>query len=95
VHWTGAKGRLDREFGQRFGDRAYAFEELVAELGAAFLCAMLGLANEPRPDHAAYIASWLEVLKSDKRAIFTAASKAQAAADHLASLAATPQLAAA
>jgi antirestriction protein ArdC len=86
VHWTGAPKRCAREFGKRFGDNAYAFEELVAELGAAFLCADLGLSNEPRPDHAAYIASWLRVLKGDKRAIFTAASTAQAAADYLAGL---------
>ena len=86
VHWTGAANRLAREFGKRFGDKAYAFEELVAELGAAFTCADLGLSNEPRQDHAAYIASWLRVLKGDKRAIFTAASKAQAAADYLAGL---------
>lgn len=83
IHWTGHKSRLDRRFGARFGDNAYAFEELVAELGAAFLCARLGLANEPRPDHAAYVASWLHVLENDKRAIFTAAGKAQAALDHL------------
>jgi antirestriction protein ArdC len=89
VHWTGAANRCAREFGKRFGDEAYAFEELVAELGAAFLCADLGLSNEPRRDHAAYIASWLRVLKNDKRAIFTAASKAQAAADYLAGLQAT------
>lgn len=86
VHWTGAVHRCAREFGRRFGDEAYAFEELVAELGAAFLCADLGLSNEPRPDHAAYIASWLRALKNDKRAIFTAASKAQTAADYLAGL---------
>jgi len=86
VHWTGAAHRCAREFGKRFGDEAYAFEELVAELGAAFLCADLGLSNEPRPDHAAYIASWLRVLKDDKRAIFTAASRSQAAADYLAEL---------
>jgi antirestriction protein ArdC len=83
VHWSGAPQRCAREFGRRFGDNAYAFEELVAELGAAFLCADLGLSNEPRPDHAAYLAGWLRVLKGDKRAIFTAASKAQAAADYL------------
>jgi antirestriction protein ArdC len=83
VHWTGAEKRCNRQFGQRFGDQAYAFEELVAELGAAFLCADLGLSNEPRPDHAAYIAGWLRVLRNDERAIFTAASKAQAAADFL------------
>ncbi len=53
----------------------------MAELGAAFLCADLGLASEPRPDHAAYVASWLKVLRDDKRAIFTAASLAQKAAD--------------
>ena len=58
-------------------------EELVAELGSAFLCADLDLTPEPRPDHAAYIASWLKALKNDKRAIFTAASYAQRAADFL------------
>lgn len=80
VHWTGAPHRLNRSFGQRFGDHAYAFEELVAELGAAFLCADLGLANEPRPDHAAYLAEWLEVLSRDKRAIVTASHLAADAA---------------
>jgi antirestriction protein ArdC len=86
THWTGAKSRLDRDLRGRFGAEAYAAEELIAELGAAYLCATLGLANEPREDHAAYIARWLKVLKGDKRAIFTAASKAQAAADYLQSL---------
>jgi antirestriction protein ArdC len=86
VHWTGAANRCAREFGKRFGAEAYAFEELVAELGAAFLCADLVLSNDPRPDHAAYIATWLRVLKNDKRAIFTAASKAQAAVDYLTNL---------
>ena len=61
----------------------YAMEELVAEIGAAFLCADLGITPETRADHAAYIASWLKVLKDDKRAIFTAASHAQKAADYL------------
>jgi antirestriction protein ArdC len=83
THWTGATYRLGRDFGKRFGDLAYAFEELVAELGAAFLCAALGIANEPRPDHAAYLASWLKVLESDTRAIFFAASRAQEAAEYL------------
>jgi antirestriction protein ArdC len=83
IHWTGHTGRLAREFGQRFGDQAYAFEELVAELGAAFVCAALGLRAEPRPDHAAYLAHWLGILKADKRAIFTAAAQAQRAADYL------------
>jgi len=58
-------------------------EELVAELGAAFLCADLGLSPEPRPDHAAYISSWLRVLKRDSRAVFMAAGRAQAAVDWL------------
>jgi len=86
VHWTGHPARLARTFGQRFGDDAYAFEELVAELGAAFVCADLGLAPEVRDDHAAYLAHWLKVLKADKRAIFSAATHAQRAADHLVSL---------
>lgn len=86
THWTGHPGRLGRDLAGRFGQAAYAMEELVAELGAAFLCADLGIANAPRPDHAAYIADWLEVLRGDKRAIFTAASRAGQAADYLASL---------
>jgi antirestriction protein ArdC len=81
THWSGAKHRLNRQLVDRFQQEAYAAEELVAELGAAFLCADLGLANEPRPDHAAYVASWIEVFKNDRRAIFTAASRAQEAVD--------------
>lgn len=81
THWTGSKDRCDRDLKGRFGSESYATEELVAELGAAFLCADLGLAATPRPDHAAYVASWLKVLKADPRAIFTAAGKAQQAAD--------------
>jgi antirestriction protein ArdC len=88
VHWTGAPHRIDRTFGKRFGDWDYAFEELIAELGAAFLCSAFRIVNEPRPDHAAYISSWLEILGRDRKAIFTAASKAQEACEHLASLAA-------
>jgi antirestriction protein ArdC len=84
VHWTRHEKRLARDFGRkRFGDEGYAVEELVAELGSAFLCADLGLTLEPRADHAAYIASWLKVLNNDKRAIFTAAGHAQRAADFL------------
>ena len=83
AHWTGHKDRLAREFGLRFGDAAYAFEELVAELSAAFLSADLGISTEPRDDHAAYLSSWLQVLKQDKRAIFSAASHAQKALDFL------------
>lgn len=79
VHWSGAKARLSRDLGNRFGGEAYAVEELIAELGAAFLCSDLEISPEPRPDHAAYIRSWLTVLKSDKKAIFTAASKASEA----------------
>lgn len=84
VHWTRHPSRLDRSFGQQaFGDTGYAKEELVAELGAAFLCADLGLKLEDRQDHAAYIGSWLQVLRDDKRAIFAAAAHAQRAADYL------------
>jgi len=81
THATGHASRRARDLRGRFGEEAYAAEELVAELGAAFLCADLALTPEPRPDHAAYVASWLKVLRGDKRAIFTAAAKAQAAAD--------------
>jgi antirestriction protein ArdC len=84
VHWTKHPTRLERDFAQkRYGDEGYAMEELVAELGAAFLCADLGLTPEPRADHAAYIGSWIAVLRNDKRAIFTAASHAQRAVDYL------------
>lgn len=83
IHWTGHESRCAREFGKRFGDSAYAREELVAELGAAFLCAALGITPEPRDDHAAYLAHWLKVLTEDKRAIFSAAAHAQRAADYL------------
>lgn len=84
VHWTGHESRLQRLLNTtRFGDEAYAFEELIAELGSAFLCAHLGIANDPRPDHAQYIQGWLKALRGDKRAVFHAASKAQAALDFL------------
>lgn len=84
THWTMHKSRLDREFGRkRFGDEGYAMEELVAELGSAFLSCDLNLTPEVRSDHASYIASWIKVLKQDKRAIFSAASHAQRAVDFL------------
>jgi antirestriction protein ArdC len=85
THWTGHDSRLSRDFtrSNRFGDEAYAGEELVAELGAAFLCARLGITNTPRPDHARYLASWLKVLKGDAKAIVRAASDAQKAADYI------------
>lgn len=86
THWTGHASRLDRAFGKRFGDTAYAREELVAELGAAFLCADLGVTPEPRADHADYLGQWLGILKEDMRAIFSAASYAQRAAEYLRSL---------
>lgn len=81
THLTGHQSRCARDLRGRFGDEAYAAEELIAELGGAFVRADLALTPEPRPDHAAYVASWLKVLRGDKRAIFTAAAKAQAAAD--------------
>jgi antirestriction protein ArdC len=84
THWTKHSTRLDRDFGgKRFGDTGYAREELVAELGAAFLCADLGITPEPREDHASYLAHWLEILREDKRAIFSAAAHAQRAVDFL------------
>jgi antirestriction protein ArdC len=84
THWTKHPTRLDRDFGKkRWGDEGYAMEELVAELGAAFLSADLELTPELRDEHASYIDSWLKVLKSDNRAIFAAASHAQRAADFL------------
>jgi antirestriction protein ArdC len=91
VHWTRHSSRLDRDFGRKkWGDEGYAMEELVAELGSAFLSADLGLTPEVREDHAAYLASWLKVLKEDKRAIFSAAAHAQRAAEFLHSLQPSP-----
>ena len=84
VHWTRHPTRLDRDFGRkRWGDAGYAREELVAELGAAFLCADLGLDLRPRRDHADYIGDWLKVLRNDKRFVFQAAAFAQRACDYL------------
>jgi antirestriction protein ArdC len=80
-HWSGAKHRLNRDLSGRFGSNAYAAEDLIAELNAAFLCAHLGIRGELR--HAEYIGHWLALLKSDSRAIFTAASKASQAANFL------------
>jgi antirestriction protein ArdC len=94
THWTAPAGRCDRQLGKRFGDSAYAAEELIAELGAAFTCAHLGLSTEPREDHAQYIQSWLRVLKADARAIFTAASKARQATDWLITRASVAEVAA-
>ena len=85
THWTGHKSRLDRDLRNRFGAREYAAEELVAELGAAFLSAEFGFDGDVR--NAGYIATWIELLKSDKRAFFTACNRASKAADYLRALA--------
>lgn len=79
THSTGHASRLDRKILNPFGSKDYAREELVAEMGSAFLCAALGI--EPTVRHADYLASWLEVLREDNRAIFCAASAASKAAD--------------
>lgn len=84
-HWTGHKSRLDRDLKNRFGSRSYAAEELIAELGAAFLSAEFGFDGNLR--HAGYLATWIDLLKADKRAFFTACSKASRAADYLRRLA--------
>jgi len=94
THWTSHASRCDRQLGKRFGDDAYALEELIAELGSAYTMAGLELELTPLADHARYIASWLKVLKSDKRAVFTAASQAQKAADWMAQRAQTTTAAA-
>jgi antirestriction protein ArdC len=85
VHWTKHPSRLDRDLGRKaWGDEGYAMEEVVAECGAAMVCADLGVEQDhPREGHAAYIAGWISVLKSDKRAIFTAASHAEKAVQYL------------
>src|SRR5437588_11625011 len=85
THWTAHKSRLDRDLKNRFGSRNYAAEELIAELGAAFLCAEFGFDGDVR--NAGYIGPWVELLKADKRAFFTACSQASKAADYLRSLA--------
>ena len=82
THWTKHERRLNRSFeSKRFGDDGYAVEELVAELGAAFVCADLGITPDVMPEHASYLAAWLKVLKADSKAIFTAA--AERAAEYL------------
>ena len=90
THWTGSDKRLDRNLSAgRFGNPSYAFEELVAEIGAAFLCADMGIQGELR--HAAYIGSWLTACRSDSKAIFKAAALSQKAADYLKAQAASEQ----
>lgn len=83
THWSGHGSRMNRDLNNRFGDDAYAMEELVAELGASFLCAELGVTPTLRSDHIQYIAHWLEVMKGDKKSIFTAAAQASQAVQFL------------
>lgn len=83
THWTGHTPRLDRLSHKVFGDPSYAFEELVAELGASYLCADLAVDAAPREDHASYIAHWLRALKADNRNVFRAASYAEKACGYL------------
>lgn len=90
AHWTGSKNRLDRDLDKgRFGNPAYAFEELVAEMSAAFLCADYGIEGELR--HAGYIGHWLKALREDSKAVFKAAALAQKAADYINMLDATAE----
>lgn len=84
VHWSGAPHRLDRDKAQSLEEKGkYAFEELVAELGAAFLCAQLNINQSPRNDHARYILSWLQALRNDNKSIFRASAQAARAVDYL------------
>lgn len=83
THWTGHESRLNRQFGKRFGDNAYAFEELVAELGAAFVVGHVGFVDATIENHSAYLENWLTVLKNDKTAIFTASKHASLAYDFI------------
>jgi len=92
THWSGAPNRLNRTKGKRFGDQNYAAEELVAELGAAFMCAELDIMPTIKGDHASYIDGWLKVLKDDKQLIFSAASEASKAVDYMQGLQPHPAL---
>ena len=83
THWTGHESRLDRKLHNSFGSADYAFEELIAELGAALCCAHTGVSTEPREDHAAYIQRWLKGLKDRPESVWQAFSHAQKALDHL------------
>ena len=83
IHWTGSPKRLNRIVGKQFVDATYAKEELIAELGAAFLCAETGISNSPRPGHGQYIETWLKLLKNDKQAIFTASALASRAVQYI------------
>jgi len=86
THWTGHEKRLNRKGGKRFGDQAYAFEELCAELGAAFLCSGFSISTLEKGDHAAYIDHWLKALNENKKLVFAASSEASKAVEYLYSL---------
>ena len=92
VHWTGHSSRCARDLSGRFGSSGYAMEELVAELGAAYMSAEAGVDQQPRLDHARYIESWLDVLKNDTNAIFFAAARATEACRFLCSSSEEPML---
>ena len=83
THWTGAKSRMDRKMIAKFGSNAYAFEELIAELGAVFVTCQVGINIAPRADHAKYLNGWLEVIKNNKRAMVKAFAQAQKASDFI------------
>ena len=83
VHWTGHKSRLDRKFALAGGSKDYAKEELVAELGAAMLCGSMGITPAPRDDHAKYLAGWMKRLEDEPKVIFSAAAKANTAAEFI------------
>ena len=81
THWSGHESRCDRKIKNQFGTKDYAYEELVAELGAAMMCGSLGISPEPREDHAKYLNAWIERLKSEPKLILSAAAKANQAAE--------------
>lgn len=83
IHWSGHSSRLDRQGGKKFGDKDYATEELVAELGAAFLCSEFNIETAEKGNHASYIDHWLNVLKENKHCLITAASEASKSCDFL------------
>ena len=89
-HWTGHPTRLARIYGKRFGDDAYAAEELVAELAAAFTCPVAGIDTVARTDHAGHLTHWTRMLRAQPAVLWTVASKAQAATDRLAAYSTTP-----
>ena len=83
THWSGHSSRCNRDLKNRFGSKAYAMEELVAEIGSAFLCSHLGVTKAPTPNHGRYLNNWLEVLKEDKKAIFKAFSLSKVSSEYL------------